>query len=76
MTSIFPERDNTCYIMVQENSDDGTLCKMPIGHEAGKQLSGLMTLKAFIEGGHEVIESKILVCVKTISKTKKCEPEK
>lgn len=57
--------------MVQENSDDGTLCKAPIGYEDGKQLAGLMTLKNFAAGGYEVTDSRILVCVKSIGGKKK-----
>ena len=73
VTSIFPERDNSCYFMVQEQSDEGVMCKTPSGYRDGKQLDGLMTLKNFIEGGHEVADGKILVCVKSIGARKKCE---
>ena len=72
MTSVFPERDNSCYFLVQENSDDGTLCKTPLGYKEGKELKGLMTLKSFIEGGYDVSNGKILVCVKSIGGRKKC----
>lgn len=58
--------------MVQERSDEGILCKTPIGHRDGKQLPGLLTLKNYIEGGHEVAEAKVLVCVKSIGGKKKC----
>jgi len=71
VTSIFPERDNTCYFMVQQNSDDGTLCRTPKDYVDGKQLAGLMTLKNFAEGGHEVTNGRILVCVKSIGGRKK-----
>ena len=67
-----PERDKSCYLLVQENSDDGTLCKTPLGYKEGKELKGLMTLKNFIDGGHEVSDGKILVCVKSIGGRKKC----
>lgn len=73
VTSIFPERDNSCYFMVQERSDEGVVCKTPIGYRDGKQLDGLMTLRGFIEGGHEAPGGKILVCVKSIGGRKKCE---
>ena len=73
VTSIFPERDNSCYFMVQERSDEGVMCKTPSGYREGKQLDGLMTLKNFIDGGHEVADGKILVCVKSIGGRKKCE---
>ena len=73
VTSIFPERDNSCYFMVQDQSDEGVMCKTPLGYRDGKQLDGLMTLKSFIEGGHELSDGKILVCVKSIGGRKKCE---
>ena len=73
VTSIFPERDNSCYFMVQEQSDEGVVCKTPLGYRDSKQLDGLMTLKGFIEGGHELADGKILVCVKSIGGRKKCE---
>jgi len=57
--------------MVQENSDGGTLCKTPTEYEDGKQLAGLMTLKCFVEGGYEVMDGRILVCVKSIGGKKK-----
>ena len=72
ITSIFPERDHSCYFMVQEQSDEGVMCKTPLGYHDGKQLDGLMTLKNFVEGGHELADGKILVCVKRIGGRKKC----
>ena len=73
VTSIFPERDNSCYFMVQEQSDEGVMCKTPLGYRDGRQLDGLVTLKSFIEGGDELPDAKILVCVKSIGARKKCE---
>lgn len=75
VTSIFPERDNSCYFMVQETSDEGVMCKTPLGYREGKQMDRLMTLKNFIEGGHELADGQILVCVKSIGGRKKCEDE-
>ena len=72
VTSIFPERDNTCYFMIQEKSDEGVLCKTPLGYRDGKQLGGLITLKNFVDDGHEITDSKVLVCVKSIGGRKKC----
>jgi len=73
VTSIFPERDNSCYFMVQEQSDEGVLCKTPLGYRDGKQLNGLITVKNYIDGGHEIVGCKVLVCVKSIGGRKKCE---
>ena len=72
-TSIFPERDNSCYLMVQKNSDNGTLCKTPLTYREGKELDGLMTLKNFMAGGHDVQDGKILLYVKRLGHGKKCE---
>ena len=73
LTSIFPERDNSCYFMVQERSDEGVLCKTPVGYCDGKEVNGLMTLKSYVEGGNEVAGGKVLVCVKSIGGRKKCQ---
>jgi hypothetical protein len=70
-TSIFPERDNTCYFMSQKNSDGGTLCRKPQGYTPGKELSHLISLKNFIGGGHEVSNGKIMICVKSIGGKRK-----
>ena len=73
VTSIFPERDNSCYFLVQEKGDEGVLCKTPLGYKDGKQLGGLITLKNFVDGGHEVAVGKVLVCVKSIGGRKRCK---
>ena len=72
-TTIFPERDRSCYIMVHENSDDGILCRRPYGIKDNYHLAGLMTVKNFMDGGYDVDDCKILVCVKSIGARKKCE---
>ena len=58
--------------MVQEQSDEGVLCKTPLGYREGRTLDGLMTLKNFVEGGSEVADGKVLVAVKSIGGRKKC----
>jgi len=73
VTSVFPERDNSCYFMVHEQSDEGVLCKTPLGYRDGKQLDGLITLNNYIEGGHEVPGGKVLVCVKSFGSRKTCK---
>ena len=65
-TSIFPERDNSCYALVQEQNDDGTMYKTPMGYTDEAQLMGLMTVKNFAEGGYDFADAKVLVCVKSI----------
>lgn len=72
--SIFPERDRSCHFMVHEHSDEGVQCKTPLGYKEGQPLAGLMTLKNFVEGGYEITDGKILVCIKSIGPRKKCMP--
>jgi hypothetical protein len=72
-TSIFPERDRSCHFMIHLNSDKGVQCRLPLGFKKGQALAGLMTLKNFIDGGYEVTEGRILVCVKSIGARKKGE---
>jgi hypothetical protein len=70
-TSIFPERDRSCHLMIHENSDTGVKYKKPLGYRKHEALPGLMTLKNFIDGGYDVVEGRILVCVKSIGAKKK-----
>lgn len=75
-TSIFPESDNSYYfVKVNEKKNDarytaaaenGTVCRIPHGYRAVRQLAGLMTLGNFIQGGSGVSEAKVLVCIKGI----------
>ena len=69
--SLFPERDRSCHLMVHQNSDNGNMCAAPLGYRNGRQLSGLMTLQNFIDGGYDVIDAKIHVVVKSIGAKKK-----
>lgn len=82
-TSIFPERDNSCYFMVVDekkkyasdtaSAENGAvLYRTPHGYKAGRQLAGLMTLKNFIQGGSDVTEGKVLACIKSIGARRKC----
>lgn len=73
-TSIFPEGERHCHFMVHERNDDGTMFKRPFGSGDGQVLPGLMTLKNFTDGGYDVDECKLLVCVKSIGARKKCIP--
>jgi hypothetical protein len=72
-TTIFPEGERHCHVMLYENSDDGTRFKRPYGVRDNGVLSGLMTLKSFTDGGYDVEEPKLLVCVKSIGARKKCK---
>jgi len=76
ITSIFPGRESSVHILIQENSNKGETCRVPLEYSKGKTLPGLMTLKSFIDGGHEIKDSKVLGCVKSIGPTKKITSEK
>jgi hypothetical protein len=70
---MFPERERSCYIMFHENSDIGTMCKKPYGYMESQPLPGLITVKNFTDGGYDIDNCKLLVCVKSIGARKKCE---
>lgn len=57
--------------MIHENSDEGVLCKTPLGYCEGQPLAGLMTLKSFVDGGYDIIDGRMLVCVKSVGARKK-----
>ncbi|KAI4150750.1 MAG: hypothetical protein LQ341_001034 [Variospora aurantia] len=65
-TTIFPEHDNSCYVDIQADAIYGALMRTPLGYDSEKQLAGLITLKSFIDGGHEVLDGKVLVFVKSV----------
>lgn len=71
-TSIFPEGERNCHFMLHENSDDGTQFRRPFNCRDSKALPGLMTLKSFTNGGYDIEEPKLLVCVKSIGARKRC----
>ena len=70
-TSLFPERDGSCHLMVHENSDDGSMCNTPLEYHEGLPLSGVMPLQNFVDGGCDVIDAKILLIVKSVGVKKK-----
>lgn len=57
--------------MLHQNSDDGTLCKRPLGFRERQPLAGLMTLDNFVNGGYDVLDARILVVVKSIGAKKR-----
>ncbi|KAL8761698.1 MAG: hypothetical protein Q9184_002202 [Pyrenodesmia sp. 2 TL-2023] len=71
-TTIFPERDKCCYIMVEESLTEEKIFRAPIGYHSDEQFPGLVTLKRFVDGGHELPNVKVLVCVKSVGGRKKC----
>jgi len=68
--SIFPERDRTCYFMIHRHSDPGSQFRTPLGYSDGQPIPTLMTLRTFVNGGHEIVDCKIMVCIKSIGPTK------
>ncbi|KAF2276361.1 uncharacterized protein EI97DRAFT_398063 [Westerdykella ornata] len=66
-TSIFPERERCCHIIFHESTeDDGNCYRHPYGCSGTELVPGLMTLREFTNGGYDVEEAKLLVCVKSI----------
>jgi hypothetical protein len=57
-------------MIIHENGDSGDKYRVPLGYWKTKTLGDLMTLKSFIDGGNEIPESKILVCVRSIGAKK------
>jgi hypothetical protein len=58
--------------MLHERNDSDILCRRPYRYKENQGLPGLMTLKNFTNGGYDVEECKVLVCVKSIGARKKC----
>lgn len=57
--------------MVHDNSDSGTMYKVPLSYREGRPLNGVMTLRNFIDGGYDVVDAKLLIVVKSIGAKKK-----
>jgi hypothetical protein len=74
-TSIFPERDRSCHFMLLENDYPAIMFKKPLCYREDEALSELMTLKTFADGGNEVSNARILVCVKGVGTKKKSKVE-
>lgn len=72
-TTIFPEGERHCQVMFHEHSDDGTQFKRPFDCKDLRALPGLMTLNSFTNGGYDIDEPKLLVCVRSIGARKRCE---
>jgi hypothetical protein len=71
-TSIFPEGERNCHFMIHQHSDDGTQFKLPFNCTDTSTLPGLMTLKSFTDGGYDIDEPRLLVCVKSTGARKRC----
>ena len=69
----FPEVDSSCYFAVLDESLHPGLHRLPLGYRHDQALQSLMTLRAFVEGGHEVASAKVLLCVKSVGQQRRCE---
>ncbi|KAK7178757.1 uncharacterized protein CC84DRAFT_1261574 [Paraphaeosphaeria sporulosa] len=70
-TSIFPENERNCHFMIHDRSDDRSMFKRPFGARDSQVLPGLMTLKSFVDGGFDIDDCKLMVCVRSIGPRKK-----
>jgi len=68
MTSIFPERDGACHVVVHE--DSGRICRVPLGYREGQPFHGhgLSSLAESRELTRRdaAAEMKVLVYVKAV----------
>lgn len=69
-TSIIPGRDSSVHILLHVNSDQPDYLRLPLDYTPTTPLPGLMNLKAFLDGGHEVPSAKLLLAVKSIGARK------
>ncbi|KAA8564859.1 hypothetical protein EYC84_010630 [Monilinia fructicola] len=70
--NLFPGRNTSDHIMIHTHSGASDICRIPLGYTKGEPLAGLMTIEAYLRGGHDgVIGVKLLVCVKSIGARKK-----
>ena len=69
---VFPEKHSRSeYLMIHNSGTAGGPCRIPLHYEEGEQLVGMMTISSYLDGGHEISDAKILVCVKSIGSRKK-----
>jgi hypothetical protein len=69
-TSVFPERDRSCHFMIHEESGLEGRFRTPLGYDEGESLPNLMTLRNFIDGGYDVPNARLLLCVKAVGAKK------
>ncbi|KAF2742069.1 hypothetical protein M011DRAFT_413337 [Sporormia fimetaria CBS 119925] len=69
-TSIFPERERSTYLFRHAQDDDPTLCRRPYGCDFLEPMPCLLTLKNFVNGGYEMNEARLLLCVKGMGSRK------
>ena len=66
MTSIFPERDGGCQVVVHDNVVSATICKTPLKFTEGEAFPGLSVLAESRALGRQGVESKMIVYVKGV----------
>ena len=74
VTHVFPEREAGCAIRDANRSGlDRSVCNTPLGYVCGRPLFGLMSLTSFFDDkGDEVLNAKILVCIKAVGSMPTC----
>lgn len=75
--NMFPGRVTSDHVMIHTSLAGDTLCRTPLEYKKGQDLPGLMTVDAWLKGGHDGVAGvKLLVCVKSIRGTKKLQTKK
>jgi hypothetical protein len=75
-TSIFPGREGSVHIVIHQNGDIGVTCRIPLGYKKSQPLPGIMNIKQYIDGGYEIKDNRLLVCVKSIGPRRKITNKK
>ena len=73
-TSVFPERDRSCHFAIHEDGFLADRFRTPLGYDAGESLPNLMALRSFVDGGHDVPDARLLLCVKAVGAKKSSKP--
>lgn len=70
--NLFPGRVTSDHVLIHTTPSSDAICRTPLGYKKGQPLSGLMTVKSYLDTGHDgVTGAKLLVCVKSIGGKKK-----
>ncbi|KAN0077904.1 hypothetical protein V8E54_006208 [Elaphomyces granulatus] len=76
MTSIFPERDGGCQVVVHDAAVSARICKIPLEYTDGEAYPGLSVLAESRALGSQGVESKMLVYVKGVGTLSSAPSEK
>jgi hypothetical protein len=71
--NMFPGRVTSDHILIHTNESSENICRIPLEYRRMVPLPGLMSLDSWVNGGHDVGGSKILVCVRSIGRKKHFE---